>query len=968
MSNFSIIFNNAWFLLLLIPALVLVFWLYFRLSKRHRRTRNRVISVVLQTLVIILSISVLAGIAFSYDEPNYTNEIILLVDLSHSTEATQNQKHEFVRIALADSDERFQIGIVTFARNPVVAVEIGPVSDVEAVYTQYRNAPLPDTSATDIARALLYSRDLLARPQTARIVLITDGIETDGDARTAILALAVDGIRVDTVFFPYELVGDNAQLIGIDIPEHLILANENVSLGARVQSSFVGAANLTLYVNGVEIESRVVELRTGIHSFNFIHEFERQGFHEIKFVLSTHRDTFANNKLYYSFIFIDVVDSILILEKHTGESDALVYLIEQYEITVLNINQAPSSLAALRLFDLVILVNIANADMPVGFDEILYDFVHDLGGGLLTIGGKRLDENGNPLLDENGNPISNTYYVNDMNPTIDGMVSPTLFQQMLPIEAVDYTPPLALMLVIDRSGSMGPGPTAYHSPQINGKYRMDFAIEGAQAAVNALSERDYVGVISFCSTINVDVPIQSAVNRRAINDAIAGIRPLGGTVFRTAIQAAGSALQEMAGIVARRHILFITDGEPNDNGRAPWGGPEDFHPESTHFDGSRMLWYEHYIQHFHETAGITLTAIAIASQDVFSSDTVDRMAELGGGNSIFLPTYADIVRLPTIMRNEAMSREIRGSIDERFRPRIMGSPSEADGLTDMDLRLPEMGGFFGVRNRTNLRPGQPGEDIVNVLQGNYSSIYSRWRFGEGRVGSFMSTLNGDDWSYDFMDSPDGIRFINNMIRALLPLSSIRARSDIRAEIEIQNFKAQVIIDTLAPEQTALPSGYTLSVRIAGTSNNVTLPPITPFQSGRLFIAQFEFSYSGIYQIIIERKNAAGIIVSSQTIFTSFSYSDEYNVFMHTEESGRNLLSFIANHSDGEFIDDAGTDLIFAGIRPYLERNIDPRVVMIIIALVLFLLDVAVRKFKFKWPHEIIRDRKIKKIIEQQAGG
>jgi len=33
--------------------------------------------------------------------------------------------------------------------------------------------------------------------------------------------------------------------------------------------------------------------------------------------------------------------------------------------------------------------------------------------------------------------------------------------------------------------------------------------------------------------------------------------------------------------------------------------------------------------------------------------------------------------------------------------------------------------------------------------------------------------------------------------------------------------------------------------------------------------------------------------------------------------------------------------------------------LIIAAIVLFLLDVAVRKFKFKWIHEIIRERKEK---------
>ena len=41
----------------------------------------------------------------------------------------------------------------------------------------------------------------------------------------------------------------------------------------------------------------------------------------------------------------------------------------------------------------------------------------------------------------------------------------------------------------------------------------------------------------------------------------------------------------------------------------------------------------------------------------------------------------------------------------------------------------------------------------------------------------------------------------------------------------------------------------------------------------------------------------------------------------------------------------------------LPRETDPRVAFAIVIIVLFLLDVAVRKFKFKWPHEIVRERR-----------
>ena len=52
--------------------------------------------------------------------------------------------------------------------------------------------------------------------------------------------------------------------------------------------------------------------------------------------------------------------------------------------------------------------------------------------------------------------------------------------------------------------------------------------------------------------------------------------------------------------------------------------------------------------------------------------------------------------------------------------------------------------------------------------------------------------------------------------------------------------------------------------------------------------------------------------------------------------------------------------VFDSLVRVFDRAYDPRVVIAILIIVLFLLDVAVRKFKFKWPHELIREHKEKK--------
>ena len=87
-------------------------------------------------------------------------------------------------------------------------------------------------------------------------------------------------------------------------------------------------------------------------------------------------------------------------------------------------------------------------------------------------------------------------------------------------------------------------------------------------------------------------------------------------------------------------------------------------------------------------------------------------------------------------------------------------------------------------------------------------------------------------------------------------------------------------------------------------------------------------------------------------------SEEYDSFAKGPEedvSSEEFLGSLAEAGNGKLIGDLGNPYeIFEGFVTDLDKHYDPRVLFLILAIVLFLLDVAVRKFKFKWPHEIIR--------------
>ena len=154
MTNFKLIFEQPWFLLLMIPALAMTLIPYFRLKKRYRKTRNRISSMVLHMVVTTLCVLIFAGMKISYDLPNTKNEVILLVDTSYSGKENEVARNGFVESVINSTDSRFQLGIVTFGYDQVYAVEL--TDQMDGVYAQYLQAshPNPNLEASDIASAL----------------------------------------------------------------------------------------------------------------------------------------------------------------------------------------------------------------------------------------------------------------------------------------------------------------------------------------------------------------------------------------------------------------------------------------------------------------------------------------------------------------------------------------------------------------------------------------------------------------------------------------------------------------------------------------------------------------------------------------------------------------------------------------------------------------------------------------------
>lgn len=904
MSNFRIEYSHPWLLLAIIPILLLAFIPHFITPKKYRRTRNRIISLVMFLVASILSVNLLAGVSFAYETPNIKNEVIILVDVSESGDTARADKDSFVKSIINVADGEYNVGVVKFGYDQKYVAELS--SNPEELLTKYIESDDPDTSASDIASALEYAKGLFSYPESGKIVLLSDGVETDGEALSVIKTVAAQGIKVDTVHFPTNDVSD-VQILSVMIPDRhftvgapfqidmYIKTNADLTTELPVSLKFtdngkvVGESELTITSNEMHIPLEIT--------------LDERGMHELGFEIECKSDSIVKNNYYHTFVNIQEFNKILLIEKYDGESAALKAVFgDNYDVTTLSIqnhsSEIPRDIETLAEYEQVILVNIAYSDMPGGFEELLHRYVYDLGGGLFTVGGI----NDGTVT----KPIPHAYNREDLERS-------TYYKQMLPVSAINFTPPVAVMIVVDASGSM--------AEEVGGEKKYHLALDGAEACLDALSTRDFCGIMTFDKSSSERLQIIPVSQKDRILDTIDSLRDkqdMGDTVFTDAILSAGKALSVIDN-VEKKHIIMVTDGKPSD----------------------RLETYGAYIEE-NMSKGITMSIITVGGITDSDKNAMDETAAVGGGKHHNVTDYKSI---PSIMQQDlALEAIAEIAYGEEFNLTIKDRTNVVVGMDD-DL-LPTLSGYYGTVKK---------EGALVPLMGKYVPIYAEWKYGAGNVGSFMCDLNGE-WSKNFLDDIVGQAIILNIVDNIFPTRDVRA-DGIEYIVKTDNYNTQLTVH-------GVPEGQRVEVEVKPLSDSlVDLMekgiPVTVAEGNRRF--SFVIRDTGLYEIVIRRYDEYEALVSEFSVYKSFSYSEEYNLFTDRAPIGAELIKLIAEDGKGNKIEDAAE--VFSGFDKTVKIKYDPRVILLIIAIVAVLIDVAVRKFKFKWPHELIREYKIKKADE-----
>ncbi len=513
MSNIELRFERPWLFLLLIPVLLLILLPYFRMPKRRRKTVRRILPVVLHGVMAALIILLLTG--FTVVRTTDNQAVIILVDHSDSTRS--------VRASLDDRAAELQ---KLLRKNASVKTVVFGGDCAENL-----KAELEISDATNLSAALDHAAAMLPDDKVGRIVVLSDGRQTDGDAAATAQYLHSQGVRIDTVWVDSSVTTREAQ-VGAFTGPATAFVGDTVTLNAVIESNSKSTMVVTVHDGQKEVYNRQFTVDDSGTVLAIEVPADEPGVHSYGLVMKADQDTMADNNT--AVAFVEVLEKphvLLISGENTDTKDLESALKGEAEITTCSVTKPPRKLTELCDYDGVILMNVHAEDLPKNYGQILNRYVSEYGRSLIAIGG------------------TETFMY--------GAMRNTAYEELMPVDfslsRTSEDDAVALMLVMDCSLSMSQQ-SAY----------MSVAKQGAIKVVESMTENDFVGVISFNQEATVEAALakNTREHKDSLNRIISGLTTSKGTYYTDALNLAHQELLKSEAEI--RHILFVSDGGPAD--------------------------------------------------------------------------------------------------------------------------------------------------------------------------------------------------------------------------------------------------------------------------------------------------------------------------------------------------------------------------------------------------------------------
>lgn len=816
-----------WLLLLLVPVALL--WRRNDLGAARGR-----IALALRALIVILLVLALAGVRWLL--PSDRLCVIFAVDASLSMSgAQQDQARAFVNRAVGHARPGDPVGVILFGRDAWferAPAPLAPGEQLPAFTTEV------ERGHTDIARALLLAESAFPEGCRKRVVLLSDGNETLGDAaREAGLGGERD-VRVWTWTPPVATAVRDARVDRVETPENA-RQDEPFDVRVQVHSSVEAAAGLVARRNGRSLGRLPVALHAGDNVFFVPQRLDRAGAFTYDVSVDLEGDANPRNDAASGITFVQGRPRVLYVTGTGEPPGALPAMLaaQGVEVETVSARGLPVTLGALEHYAGVVLANVAATELSEAQLRMTAAYARDLGGGLVMLGGPDAFGAGG----WQGTPVADVLPV------------------LLDVRKRKYLPTVAMVLAIDKSGSM--------AEMAGGVEKMAVAREGAIATLNLLGNLDRIGVVAFDEAARWVVPMRTASRRDEIVADVATLRAGGGTDMYPALQEALRALRGVKAVV--KHVIVLSDGIT---------APRDFRGLVARL----------------QQAGITVSCVGIGPDADHRFMT--ELARQGRGRAWFTDDGAVV---PRIFMRDAMTASRSAIAEEPFVPRVASTHAILRGVK---APIPPLLGYVMTSPRATARTP------LETPQGD--PLLAAWRIGLGKSMAFTSDDGrrwGRPWArwnqaasllvqavrWTFPDgSPSALRVTAETRGSTVTLgvdAGDRNFMDLRATVlDAEANAREVTVQQTGPGRYAGsfevdgPGSYLVSVRDARTGEMRKVPVVFPYSP--------EYACDGPDRALLESVATASggrAEVSADDVF------ERTGAQARVAQDGRELLAFIA---------------------------------------------------------------------------
>lgn len=847
--------------ILLVAALILLMieWMIYVHQMKYRGKFYLVIRIVGCILVL------LAVIGIVIPQKSKEAATIFVIDLSESNEDNVADMEKYLKDTLSDMPKNNKYGIITFGKDSCVEQFLTETDSFTGFMTE------PQTDATNYEEAISRALAMLPADQPGRIVVLTDGRETKGNIHNTAAALSSGETELEAVILGNEETKD-AYIENVTMPTYLHPGDE-YSMTVTVISNYDTDAEIRLYSGSSSVMAKEVHLSKGTNQFVFKQTVTDGNMESFKVVVTAPDDTCEENNEYSVYSMVEAAPKILLVSGLDEDSENFKKILAAAgaDYNVVSAINAPDTMEEMLKYKSIILENVYIDDLPDGFLANLDSYVKDYGCGLVCCGGE------------------DSFAL--------GGYRDSVIEDVLPVDmeprGVNETPSMAMVMVIDHSGSM-----LGYAGDCSNVTNLDLAIQAATGAVDNLRDSDYVGVLTFDDTYTWQVPITQASDKEGIKNKIKTIRDGGGTTIKPALEEAYKQISQSDAVI--KHIVLLTDG---------MGETTDFNDLTEDLNDG----------------GITLSTVAVGEY----SDTrlLEELAEECKGRYYYSDLSSDI---PKIFAQEVFLSGETYIQNGDFSLAAAGANQLVAGL------FPE--GWPNIYGYIAATPKQASTIIIATEKDD--PVLTTWQYGLGKTVAWNTDVT-NQWTGAYAGNDDYVQMWKRIIDYTAGSSSLGADS-----VDVANEAGSTVVRYQTDDFSDSTTISAVYQGPDGEKGEVTLICTAPGE----YEAVLDAEKVGIYNINVRRSDE-GEITNAVNTAAAVQFSDEYRFDVDTSA----FTGFIRQY--GKQI--TYEDRIWTKIKSSAEKKYDLTELLIILAILLFLADIAFRRF-----HYVPEKGGLKKILPE----